>query len=669
MDVNHLSAGLTNIAVWAGAVVAFLILLRLANIFRYISNNQVGIVEKLWSTKGSIEDGFIALNGEAGYEPEVLRGGLHVFFPFMYRIHKSDLVTVGQGKIAYVFARDGAPLGASQVLGANDTEEKSDFQDARKFLLAGGQKGPQRKILREGTYAINTTQFAIITDERVYGHALSGQERAILDGMQLTISERWGFTPVILAANQDLVGVVTVHDGPSLPPGEIIAPEVGIDLRDEATFHNNFQEPEHFLKAGGYRGRQLQVIVEGTWYINRLFATVESVPKTVIPVGNVGVVIFYTGPRTDDVSGEQYRHGELVLNGSRGVWKDPLLPGKYAFNTYAGKIEVIPTVNFILKWVRGEVGAMKLDENLSEISLITKDAFEPTLPLSVVMHIDYKKAPMIIQRFGDVKKLVEQTLDPMVSAFFKNIAQKMTLIELLQNRAAIQQESAAEMKAKFEGYSLDLQEVLIGTPRAPAGDHTIENILIQLRSRQVAREQIETYQEQERAAVQERTLNEAKATAAAQSALTQSLIQVKVNENEGAAALARATKDAETRKVTAAAVGEQSRLEGQGEADRVLAVGAANAQATKLAVDAYGGPEFRLAEQNFSRFAEALTKINQPLVPQFLMSGGQGQENNSSAGLIPTAMLSSMFGQMMPDALARLKDEAPKATHRTNGGG
>ncbi len=153
-------------------------------------------------------------------------------------------------------------------------------------------------------------------------------------------------------------------------------------------------------------------MVEGTWYINRLFATVEAVPKTVIPVGNVGVVIFYTGPKTADVSGEQYRHGELVVNGSRGVWKDPLLPGKYAFNTYAGKIEIIPTVNFILKWVSGEVGAMKLDENLSEISLITKDAFEPTLPLSVVMHIDYKKAPMIIQRFGDVKKLVEQTLDP-----------------------------------------------------------------------------------------------------------------------------------------------------------------------------------------------------------------------------------------------------------------
>jgi uncharacterized membrane protein YqiK len=661
VDINNL----VTPGIWAGAFVAFVILLRVANIFRYISNNQVGIVEKMWAAKGSIKSGFIALHGEAGYEPEILRGGVHLFFPFTYRIHTSDLVTVGQGKIAYVFARDGTSLGASQVLAANDTEDKSDFQDVRKFLEGGGQKGPQRKVLREGTYAINTTQFAIITDERVYGHALSQQEQSVLDGMKQTIEDRDGFAPVILAVGQDLVGIVTVHDGPSLPPGEIIAPEVGTDLHATETFHNNFQEPEKFLRAGGFRGRQLQVVVEGTWYINRLFATVEAVPKSVIPVGNVGVVIFYTGPKTEDVSGEQYRHGELVMNGSRGVWRDPMLPGKYAFNTYAGKIEIIPTVNFILKWVRGEVGALKLDENLSEISLITKDAFEPTLPLSVVMHIDYKKAPMIIQRFGDVKKLVEQTLDPMVSAFFKNIAQKMTLIELLQNRAAIQEESGNEMKARFEAYSLELQEVLIGTPRAAAGDRTIEDILFQLRSRQVAREQVTTYQEQEKAAVQERTLNEAKATAAAQIALTQSLIQVKVHENEGAAALARAQKDAETVKVTAEAAGERSRLEGKGEADRALAIGTANAQATKLSVDAYGGPEYRLAEQNFSRFADALTKINQPLVPQFLMSGAQGTEN--SGGLIPTAMLSSMFGRMMPDALEKLKEEAPKTKPRSNG--
>src|SRR5690242_20822104 len=194
MDFNGLNgAGLVQPALWAFAVAALLLLLRASNIFRYIPNNQVGIVEKLWTTRGSVAGGFIALHGEAGYEPEVLRGGLHVFFPFMYRIHKSDLVTVGQGKIAYVFARDGAPLAPSQVLAANDTEDKSDFQDARRFLLGGGQKGPQRKILREGTYAINTTQFAVITEERVYGHALSAQEQDVLNAMQLTIVDRNGF--------------------------------------------------------------------------------------------------------------------------------------------------------------------------------------------------------------------------------------------------------------------------------------------------------------------------------------------------------------------------------------------------------------------------------------------------------------------------------------------
>jgi hypothetical protein len=119
---------------------------------------------------------------------------------------------------------------------------------------------------------------------------------------------------------------------------------------------------------------------------------------------------------------------------------------------------------------------------------------------------------------------------------------------------------------------------------------------------------------------------------------------------------------ARSRPSSAAAVGEKSRLEGRGEADRTLAIGGATAQSTKLAVDAYGGPEYRLAEQNFARFADALTKINQPIVPQFLMSGGAAQEGGSG-GLIPMAMLSSMFGRLMPDALEKLK-ERRRGRHR-----
>ena len=140
--------------------------------------------------------------------------------------------------------------------------------------------------------------------------------------------------------------------------------------------------------------------------------------------------------------------------------------------------------------------------------MITKDAFEPSLPLSVVIHIDYRKAPLVIQRFGDVKRLVEQTLDPMVAAYFKNIGQTRTLIQLIQDRSTIQSLSSEQMREKFEHYNLELEEVLIGTPTGGSGAQ-IENILTQLRSRQIAQEQIETYARQEQAAVKERELREA----------------------------------------------------------------------------------------------------------------------------------------------------------------
>jgi uncharacterized membrane protein YqiK len=76
---------------------------------RYIANNRVGVVEKLWSMKGSIpEGGIIALADEAGFQAELLRGGIHFgFWRWQYRIHRLPLVSIPQGKIGYVYARDG----------------------------------------------------------------------------------------------------------------------------------------------------------------------------------------------------------------------------------------------------------------------------------------------------------------------------------------------------------------------------------------------------------------------------------------------------------------------------------------------------------------------------------------------------------------------------------
>jgi len=644
----------------ASAVVALVVacLFILSRCVRYVRNNRVAIVEKLWSRNGSVTSGLIALNGEAGYQPIVLRGGYHFFMPFQYRVHSQPLVTIPQGQIGYVFARDGAPLGPTQTLASN--LRTADFLDVRRFLEDGGQKGPQRAILREGTYAINLAQFVIITREHLYGLMLEANDFDLFSNMQRVIEERSGFESVVIKDASDMIGIVTVHDGPALTADQIIAPEVGTDQDDDATFHNSFQDPEKFIAAGGRRGRQLQVLVEGSYFINRLFATVEMVAKTVIEVGHVGVVISYTGDSGADTSGDDYRHGELVDRGTRGVWSEPLLPGKYAFNTYAGKILVVPTTNFILKWDQEMTGQHKFDENLSEVSLITKDAFEPTLPLSVVVHIDYRKAPLVVQRFGDIKKLVEQTLDPMVSAYFKNVAQKKTLIQLLQERSDIQEQAGDQMRAKFTAYNLELQEVLIGTPRAAAGNDQIEKVLQQLRERQVAEEQVTTYAKQRVAAEGEKDLREAQARAHQQTAITESELSITVQENQGKAAVKRAAQEAEQTRTLAKAESDRIRIVGEGEAakvvalagaeaDRITKTGLATAETIEKQAAASGGAQFQLTRQVIERLAQALETSGVEVVPRVQINTGGDAGAGAGGGALQAliGMLLSEKGMSM----------------------
>lgn len=628
---------------------------------RYISNDRVGIVEKNWTFKGSVEKGLIALEGEAGFQPGVLRGGLHWLMPLQYTVHVEPLVTVPQGKLGYVFARDGRMLEAGQALGSN--LEASDFEDAAGFLRAGGQRGPQRKVLREGTYAINLAQFVVIAEDRLYFLPLNHEEDKTFVGMAQVIAEREGFTPVVMG-EADRVGVVTVHDGPALRDGEIIAPVVG---SSPETAHNSFQAPEMFLAAGGRRGRQFQVLVEGTYFINRLFATVEQLPKTVVEVGTVGVVVSYTGEAGADLSGADYKHGELVRKGERGVCAEPLMAGKYAFNTYAGKVVMVPTTNFILKWIRSETGSHKFDENLSEVSLITKDAFEPSLPLSVVVHIDYKKAPFVIQRFGDIRKLVEQTLDPMVSAYFKNIGQQRTLIQLIQDRAEIQKQASLEMREKFMHYNLELEEVLIGTPRANNGDSRIEEILSQLRLRQIAEEQVETYVRQEKASAQERKLRETEARARQQQSLTESELAIIVQSNQGKADYQRSIQEAARVRALAEAEADKVKLMADAEAEKAARVGIGQALAIEEQVRAYGGPQYQLTQAVMSRFAEALQASGVDIVPKVVIGGKDGGQGNVMEALM-TVLLSEKMGVASVGPLAPRDPQAEELRRKIRDG-
>jgi uncharacterized membrane protein YqiK len=311
------------------------------------------------------------------------------------------------------------------------------------------------------------------------------------------------------------------------------------------------------------------------------------------------------------------------------------MPGKYAFNPFAGRVVLVPTTNFILKWKHAETGAHRFDENLSEISLITRDAFEPVLPVSVVVHIDYRKAPLVVQRFGDVRKLVEQTLDPMVAAWFKNVGQTRTLVELIQDRAAIQDKASDEMRAKFAQYNLELQEVLIGTPSSAPGDTRIETLLDQLRARQIAEEKVETFRQEERAAAKERELREAQSRAQQQAMLTESEIRIAVESNHGKADLARAQQEsarirtlaeAEAGRMRTIAEGEASRIHqlAEAEATQAARVGVAQAMAIEEKVRAWGGAHFQLTQQVMGQLADALREGHIDVVPRVQMGESAG---------------------------------------------
>jgi uncharacterized membrane protein YqiK len=629
---------------------------------RYIPHSKVGIVEKLWAGKGSLKEGrIVAVDGEAGFQADLLRGGVHAFyFPWQYRIHREPLVAIPEGKIGYVYSRDGEPLTPVQTLGR--VVASNNYQDARRFLAGGGQRGRQRAILREGVYAINPTLFVVVAEDRVY-HGPTRERAQVYADWQAQLREVGGFDPIVVgsgarveagqeaqkpqavtADDRDNIGVVTVHDGPPIESGEVIAPEV--HAAPGGADHDCFQDPEVLLALGGRRGKQLQVLTDGTYFVNRWFATVEFRPKTVIPIGYVGVVVSYYGNLGEDLTGDQFRYGEQVERGRRGVWRKPLPPGKYPLNPYALKVELVPTVNFVLRWITGMMEEHQYDKDLTSIALITADGYEPLLPLSLVLHIDYEMAPRVVQRFGDVKRLISQTLDPIISAYFRDVAQTTQMLDLLTRREDIQRRATEELGRRFRDYDITCVAVLIGRPEsqldaAHKGQDPIQSLYDQLRQRRLANEQIETYARQQDAAIKQRELNEARAAADKQTELTQTAVDVAIAANRGEAQLAEARRLAERDAARADGEGRARELLGHGEASRIAQTGLAEAGVFLKKIRAYGDP--RLFALNL--VAEQMARSQQPLVPErMLLMGADG-------GGAPLAGL-SLFGKLLSMLLA-----------------
>lgn len=552
-----------------------------------IRENQIGVVIKKFSSRSLPPGELIALHGEAGYQADTLPPGVHLgYWVWQYSICKSLMTSVRPGEIALVVSAAGAPIPSERILGK--IVPCDNFQDARAFLTRGGEKGRQLGILTTGTYRINPALFTVVTAENAGEHGMS-RDQLLLTQIQ-----------------PDLVGIVTALDGQSIEAGEIAGPVT--------PGHDNFQNAQAFVAGGGSRGLQEQILLSGTWNLNPWFVEVEQVPMLNIPIGYVGVVISFIGKAHEDVSGVDFKHGDLVNVGHKGVWVSPLYPGKHPINTRVMRVELVPTTNIVLNWAQ-RTEAHNYDAKLNSITVRSRDGFAFNLDVSQIIHVGALDAPKVISRAGSMQNLVDHVLQPIVGNYFRNSAQDYTVLDFLSARSRRQSEAADHIRAAIGAYDVQAIDTLIGDIPPPG------ELMKTQTDRKIAEEEKKTYEIQEAAQQQRQDLVRATALADIQQQMVGADQGVRIADLHAQAAIKKASGDAESTKLRAL-----------GEADAIRATGSAKAEAYRAGVDALGTESYTLMQ-----LMQTIGERGVRIVPDVSVTGAQGS----------TGLIDSMVGLML----------------------
>jgi uncharacterized membrane protein YqiK len=598
-----------------------------------VPENKIGLVTKKFVLVGSNRElpagRIIATKGEAGFQGQTLAPGLYwSMWPWQFAVSMQPFTVIPEGKIGLVLSNDGAEIPTGAILGRK--VDSNNFQDAKLFLENGGQKGRQTAYITAGTYRINTYAFTVTVTNMVIIH-------------------------------ENMVGIVTTLDGQPIESGQIAGKYV--------EGHNNFQDFDDFLENDGNRGLQPSIILAGSYNINPWAIQIEEVLMTEVPIGHVGVVISYIGEDGKDLTGESFKHGNIVSKGQRGVWMEPYGPGKYPFNKYIMKVELVPTTNLVLNWANTRSEAHQLDKNLCTITVRSQDGFPFNLDVSQIIHIPANEAPKVIARFGSMDNLVSQVLEPTIGNYFRNSAQDSDVIAFLVTRKERQQAAKDNMKTVLDEYNVNAVDTLIGDIVPP------ESLMKTLTDRKIAQEEEKTYATQQLA--QEKRQGREKETAIAdmQKEIVKAQQNVEIAQRtadsvvkkaegdanslvlqvnaEATATKTRANAEAEATKARAAAQAEATKLNasadaerisktGLAEAEKIMAIGKSTAEAYELQVKAMGG-------DNFTKYkiTEEIGKGQIKVIPDILIGGGNGTDGGIN-GLLGMKLM-EMMDKKTPD--------------------
>jgi hypothetical protein len=604
-----------------------------------IGPNEVGLVIRRWG-RAKKSDGPIALNGEAGYQADLLMPGIAFCLWPMNRVEKHPWVQIPTGEIGLIVAQVGGPLPTGWKSGVYKPEFRQ-FSDVRTFIAHGGQQGVQRPVLPPGAILpLHPVAFLVLTQSRSFGLPVNAEYRGKFgpalfglkaDDLTLRVIEPLRIRDASGHKTIDMVGIVETLEGEPLPSGDIACrlgrfedvKKMEASGRSEAEIadvlignqnerHNNSQDYQRFLDAGGRIGLQHDPLLYGSYAVNPYLVRVETVPMLVVKQGEVAVIKAAVGLPTEDVSGDEFKFGSIVHPGHRGIWEEPLRTGKYAINPRIYQAEMVPTAILTLNWAEASSQAHTLDKQLKQIVAKSKEGFVFNIDLQVQIHVADKLAPKVISMVGTMQNLVNEVLQAVVGNYFRDTLQGMAAVQFIENRAAVQRQAQAYITEQIRRYNVETRGVYIQDVVLPA------EIVTVLTQREIANQEKATFTAQKEAQLNRIAMEKQAGLADRQRDLAGSEIDIVINENR-----ARARK--------AEADGEATYIEQTGRARgaEIEAIGLARAKGFEAQQAALGAESTALVN-----VVSELSKGANRFVPDILVNGSNGSGDAISAGVL-----------------------------------
>lgn len=609
-----------------------------------VAGNEMAVLERRWFGKKMAQGRVVAMGVEVGIQARTLGPGLHFLIPFIYMARKYPFIEIKDGEIGIVESIDGNPIPPGRIF-AHVVEGHNAFQDGEAFLVNGGQKGPQIQILPPGKYRINPYQFnvtkgsAVVIDKgkvgvvtamdghkipagRLLGQSVPGHsnfengqtflEKGGQKGPQIDILQPGTYRinlnlfrveihdATVIPANN--VGLVTALDGTPLPEREYIAKSVG--------GHDDYQDAQKFLGAGGQRGPQLDVLRPGTYYINPLMFKVELDEVAVVERGQVAVVISNVGEEPTEemkkrltssqqvgsAEAEEARERYVVPKGYRGIQEEVAGPGRYYLNKRAFIPYIIDTTNITIDWDNSS------ETRFDPLKVISKDGFPIDVSVKVVVRVRPDQAPYMVAKVGSIENLIVHVIHPMIDSSFRNQASSTSAMNFLQNRQEEQTRAEDRARTSLEKYHVECVSVLICQINLP------QELMETQTKRIIAEQQKQMFAMQQEAEAARISTEKTRATADQQGELVKAEIGVKVADQQKQKTIVLAQGDA-----------EGIRLRGEGEAKKIEAIGQATAEAYRKQNAALGQQAITAIEV-IKKVAEGNIRIT----PDILVAGEKG---------------------------------------------